>query len=83
MGVRRHAHRVLVGKHEGERPLGRPRRKWEDNIKGDIQDVGEVGMDWNGLAQNRGKWGGPLVNAVMELQFPQNVGNFLDCLRTC
>jgi hypothetical protein len=58
MGKRRDAHRVLMGKPEGERPLGRPRRKWEDNIKRDLQDVGWVGMDWIDLAQNRGKWGG-------------------------
>jgi hypothetical protein len=69
MGERRHAHRVLVGNPQGETPLGRPRRKWEDNIKGDLQNVGWVGMDWIDLAQNRGKWGA-LVNEVMELQFP-------------
>ena len=61
-GERRHAHRVLVGQPEGERerPLGWPRRKWEDNIKRDLQDVGWVDMDWIDLAQDRGKWEGLL-----------------------
>ena len=56
------------GEPEGERPLGRPRRKCKDNIKRDLQDVGWVGMDWIDLAQNSGKWWA-LVNAVMKLQF--------------
>jgi len=46
----------LVGKPEGKRPLGRPRRKWEDNIRMDLQDVGYGGMDWIELAQDRDKW---------------------------
>jgi len=53
MGERRGVYRVLVGKHEGKRPLGRPRRKWEDNIKMDLQEVGCGGMDWIELAQDR------------------------------
>jgi hypothetical protein len=69
MGERRDVNRVLVGKSEGKGQLGRPRRKWEDNIKRDLQDVGWVGMDWIDMAQNRGRLGA-LVNAVMELQFP-------------
>jgi len=52
-GERRGVYRVLVGKHEGKRPLGRPRRRWEDNIKMDLQEVGCVGMDWIELAQDR------------------------------
>ena len=53
MGERRDVYRVLVGKPEGKRPLGRPRRRWEDNIKMDIQEVGGGGMDWIELAQDR------------------------------
>ena len=52
MGERRGAYRVLVGKPEGKRPLGRPRRRWEDNIKIDLQEVGCEGMDWIDLAQD-------------------------------
>jgi len=52
-GERRCVYRVLVGKPEGKRPLGRPRRRWEDNIKMDLQEVGSEGMDWIELAQDR------------------------------
>jgi hypothetical protein len=55
---------VLVGKPEGKRPMGRTRRRWEDDTKMDLQEVGCGGMDWIGLAQNRDKWRA-LVNAVM------------------
>jgi len=55
-------YRVLVGKAEGTSPLGRPRRRWEDNIKVDLQEVGCGEMDWIDLAQNRGSWRA-LVNA--------------------
>jgi hypothetical protein len=55
-GERRGVYRVLVGKPEGKRPLGRPRHKWEDNIRMDLQDVGYGGMDWIELAQDRDKW---------------------------
>ena len=68
-------HRVLVGKPEGKRPLGRPRRRWEDNIKMDMQEVGCGGMDWIELVQDRDRWRA-LVNAVMNLRIPQNTGNF-------
>ena len=64
----RGVHRVLVGKPEGKRPLGRPRRRWEDNIKKDLKEVGGVG-DWMELAQNRGGWR-TLVNTVMNLRVP-------------
>ena len=56
-------------KPEGNRPLGRPRRRWEDNIKMDLQEVGCGGMDWIDLAQDRDRWRA-LVNAVMNLQVP-------------
>jgi hypothetical protein len=58
-----------VGRLDGERPLGRPRCKWEDNIKMDLQDVGWGGMDWIDLAQDRGRWW-VLVNPVMNLRVP-------------
>jgi hypothetical protein len=56
-----------VGKPEGKRPLGRPRRRWENNIKADLQDVGFVGMDWIELTQDRDRWRS-IVNAVMNLR---------------
>jgi hypothetical protein len=56
MGEDRSVHRVLVGKPEGKRPLGRPRRKWEDNIKIDLQEVGGCHGDWMELAQYRDRW---------------------------
>jgi hypothetical protein len=61
--------RVLVGKPWGKRPLGRPRYRWEDNIKMDLQAVECGGMDWIGLAQGRYMWRA-LVNAVMDLRVP-------------
>jgi len=69
MGERRGVYRILVGKPEGKRPLGRPRRRWEDNIKMDLQEVVCGGMDWIELAQDRNRWLA-LVNAVMNLQVP-------------
>ena len=64
MGGERH-----IGKPEGKKPLGRPRRRWEDNIKMDLQEVGCRSMDWSELAQDRDRWRA-LVNAVMNLRFP-------------
>ena len=69
MGEERGVYRVLVGKLEGRRPLGRPRRRWADNIRMDLQEVGCVYMDWIGLAQDRDRWR-TLVSAVMNLQVP-------------
>jgi len=68
MGEGRGVYRVLVGKPEGKRPLGKPRRRWEDNTKMDLQEVGR-GVDWIELAQDRDRWRA-LVNAVTNLQVP-------------
>jgi hypothetical protein len=67
IGEERGVYRVLVGKSERKRPLGRPRRRWKDNIVVDLQEVGCGGMDWIGLAQDRDRWR-ELVNAVMNLR---------------
>jgi len=69
MGERRGVYRILVGKPEGKRPLGRPRSGWEDNIKIDIQEMECGGMDWIDLAHDRNTWR-VLVNAVMNLRVP-------------
>jgi hypothetical protein len=61
-------YRVLVGKPEGKRTFGRPRRRWEDNIKMAVQEVGCEGMDWIDVAQDRDSWRA-LVNAVINLRF--------------
>jgi hypothetical protein len=66
---RRGVYRVLMGKPGGKRPLGRPRRRWEDYIKMDFQEVGFGVMDWIDLAQGRDRWRA-LVNAVMNLRVP-------------
>jgi hypothetical protein len=60
---------VLLVRHEGRRPLGRPRRRWEYNIKMDLQEVGGGDMDWIALAQDRDRWRA-LMNAVMSLRVP-------------
>jgi hypothetical protein len=62
-------YRGLVGKPESKRPLGRPRRRWEDNIRIDLQEVGYVCVDWIGLAQNRDRWRA-LVSAVKNCRVP-------------
>ena len=69
MGEERWVYRVLVGKLEGKRPLERSRRRWVDNIRMDLQEVGCGYMDWIGLAQDRDRWR-TLVNAVMNLRVP-------------
>jgi hypothetical protein len=65
----RGAYRILVGRPEGRRPLGRPRRRWEDNIKMELQEVGWGGMDWIDMAQDGDRWRA-LVSAVMNLRVP-------------
>ena len=69
MGEETGVYRVLVGKPEGRRPLGRPRRRWVDNIRMDLQEVGYGYMDWIRLAQDRERWR-TLVSAVMNLRVP-------------
>jgi hypothetical protein len=69
MGERRGVYRVLVGKPEGKRPLGRSMHRWKDNIKIDVQDVGCGSMDWIDLVQDRDRWRAR-VNAVMNLGVP-------------
>jgi len=73
MGEGRGVYRVLVGKPEGKRPLGRPRRRWEDNIKMDLQEVDGGCGDWMELAQDRDSWWA-LVSTVMNLQAPKMRG---------
>ena len=69
MGEGRAVYRVLVGKPEGKRQLGRPRHRWENNIRMDLQEVGCRGKDWIKLAQDRDRWWA-LVNALMNLRVP-------------
>jgi hypothetical protein len=69
MGKKTGEYRVLVGKPERQRPCGRPRLRWEDNIKIDLQEVRWVGMDWIGLAWDRDKWRA-LINVAMNLRVP-------------
>ena len=73
MGKGRAVHRVLVGKPEGKRQLGRPRRRWEDNIKMDLQEVGGSYGDWMELAQDRDRWRA-LVGTVKNLRVPRSWG---------
>ena len=65
-----------MGKPEGKRPLGRPRRRWVDNIRMDLQEMGCGYMDWIGLAQDTDRWR-TIVSAVMNFRVPCNAGNFL------
>jgi len=73
MGEGRGVYRVLVGKPEGKRPLGRPRHRWEDNIKMHLQEVGGACEDWMDLSQDRDKWR-TLVSTVMDLRVPKMGG---------
>jgi len=77
MGEERGVYRVLVGKPGGKRPLGRPRRRWVDNIGMDLQEVGCGYVNWIGLNQGRDRWR-TLVSVVMNLRVPQKCGEFLD-----
>jgi hypothetical protein len=69
MGEKRNAYRILVGKPEGKRRLGMPRRRWVDNIKMDLREIGWDGVDWIHMAQDRGQWKA-LVNTVINLWVP-------------
>jgi hypothetical protein len=69
MGEKRNVYRLLVGKPEGRRPLGRPRRRWMDNIKMGLLETGLGVVDWIGMAQDRYRWGA-LVNSLMNLWVP-------------
>jgi hypothetical protein len=69
MGEKRNVYRLLVGKPEGKRSLGRPRRRWMDNIRMDLSETGLSVVDWIGLIQDRYRWRA-LVNAVMNLRVP-------------
>jgi transcription termination factor 2 len=69
MGETRNTYRILVGKPEGKRPLGRPKRRWVDNIKMDLREIGWYGMDWIDLAEDRNQWRAH-VNTVMNLRVP-------------
>jgi hypothetical protein len=69
MGKKKTAYRLLMGKPEGKRPLGRSRHRWVDNIEIDLLDIGCGGVDWIGLAQDGDKWRA-LLNAIMNLRVP-------------
>jgi hypothetical protein len=69
MGEERGVYRMLMGKPEGKRPLGRPRRRWEDNIKMNLQEIGGGGGNWMELAQDRDRWRA-LVSTVKNLRVP-------------
>jgi hypothetical protein len=74
MGAKMYAYRMLVGKPEGKRPLGRPRHKWVDNVKMDLREIEWDGMDWIELAQDRDQWRA-LVNTVITFGFRKMLGN--------
>jgi hypothetical protein len=82
MGEKRNVYRLLVGKPERKSPLGRPRRRWIDNIKTDLLEIGLNVVDWIGLTQDRYSWRA-LVNAVMNLRVPQNAGKLPSDGTTC
>jgi hypothetical protein len=74
MGVKRNAYRILVGKPEGKRPLGRPRCRWVDNIKIDLREIEWCCMNWTDLAQDRDHWRA-LVNTVITFGFHKMLGS--------
>jgi hypothetical protein len=80
MGEKRNVYRLLAGKPEGKRPLGRSKRRWIDNIKMDLLEIGV--LDWIGLAQDRYRWRA-LVNSVMNLRVPYNAGNLPSGCTSC
>jgi hypothetical protein len=69
IGEKRNGYTIFVGKPEGKRPLGRPRRRCEDNVRMDLREIGWGGMDWIGLAQDRNQWRAP-INTVIKLRVP-------------
>jgi hypothetical protein len=70
MGEKRSVYRLLVGKPEGKRPLGRPKHRWVDNNRMDLGEVGWGDVDWIGLAQDKNSWRAPLVNSLLNLRVP-------------
>jgi hypothetical protein len=76
MEPKRNAYRILVWETEEKRPLGRPRCRWEDNIKMDLRETGWDGVDWIDLTQDRDQWRA-FVNTVVNLRVPRNAGKFL------
>jgi hypothetical protein len=76
MEVKRNAYKILVGKSEGRRPLGRSRRRWVDNIKMDLREIKWDGVDWIALAQDTDQWRA-LVNTVMDFRVPKKAGKFV------
>jgi hypothetical protein len=76
MGEKRNAYRILVGNQEGKRSLRRQRRRWVDNTKIILRDIGWDGVDWMDMAQDRDQWRA-LVNMILNLRVPQNAGKFL------
>jgi hypothetical protein len=81
VGTRRNAYRILLGKPEGKRPLGRPRRRLVNSVKMDLREIGRDGMDWLDLAQDTDQWRA-LVNTVMNFRGPQNSEKFLSSCTT-
>jgi hypothetical protein len=79
MGEKRNAYRLLVGKPDGKRPLGRPRCRWVDNIRMDLGEIGWGDVDWIGLAKDRNRWRA-VVNSVLNLRVPWNAGKLLSGL---